>query len=125
MLYAILSDIHSNLEALTSVLEAVDEIHPDAVYCLGDIVGYGADPDACVRLVLERAGLVVRGNHDKAVSGLMNLEWFNPIARAAALWTRKNALEETLARVKGLPEGPREGPEGILLCHGTPFDEDA
>jgi predicted phosphodiesterase len=124
MLYAILSDIHSNLEALTAVLEAVDEIRPDAVYCLGDIVGYGADPDDCVRLISERAALVVRGNHDKAVAGLMNLEWFNPVARAAALWTRKNAREETLAQVEALPQGPRESPEGILICHGAPFDED-
>jgi predicted phosphodiesterase len=124
MRYAILSDIHANLEALTAVLDAVEEIRAEAVYCLGDIVGYGADPDACVRLTLARATLVVRGNHDKAVAGLMNLEWFNNSARAAALWTRKNAREETLAQVKGLPEGPRDGSEGILICHGTPFDED-
>ena len=124
MLYAIISDIHANLEALTAVLAAIDEYHVDSVYCLGDIVGYGADPDACVELTLSRAALVVRGNHDKAVAGLMNLEWFNHIARAAAVWTRRNARAETLARVKELPEGPREGDEGVLICHGTPFDED-
>jgi predicted phosphodiesterase len=124
MLYAIISDIHANLEALTVVLGAIDELHVDAVYCLGDIVGYGADPDACVQLTLARASLVVRGNHDKAVAGLMNLDWFNRIARAAALWTRQNAREETLQQVKALPQGPRDAAQGVLICHGTPFDED-
>jgi len=124
MRYAIISDIHANLEALSAVLQAVDDLEVDDVYCLGDIVGYGADPDACTRLVLARSSLVVRGNHDKAVAGLMSLEWFNHAARAAALWTRENAREETIARVRALPQGPREGPEGVLICHGTPFDED-
>jgi predicted phosphodiesterase len=125
MLCAIISDIHANREALNAVFATIDSMPVDAVYCLGDLVGYNADPEACVEMVLERAGDVVRGNHDKAVAGMMDLAWFNRSAREAALWTRKNMSRASLERVKGLPEGPREAGERLLLCHGTPYDEDA
>jgi predicted phosphodiesterase len=124
MLCAVISDVHSNLEALTAVFEALDRMEIDALYCLGDLVGYNANPAECVRAILPRAAALVRGNHDKAVSGLLDLQWFSRAARAAALWTRENVDGETLAQLKGLPAGPREV-EGVVLCHGTPFDEDA
>ena len=125
MLCAIISDIHSNQEALEAVLSAIDSLPVDALYCLGDLVGYNADPDTCVDMILSRANAVIRGNHDKAVSGLLNLDWFNRSAREAALWTRKVILPATLPKVRKLPEGPMELEDGVLLCHGTPYDEDA
>ncbi len=124
MVYAIISDIHSNLEALTAVLADIDRRSVDAVLCLGDLVGYNADPDACVDAVLSRASTVVRGNHDKAVAGFMNLEWFNTLAREAVLWTQRSAQPETLERVRRLPEGPTALNDEVLLCHGSPIDED-
>ena len=125
MLYAIVSDIHSNYEALAAVLHAMEKFPIDVVYCLGDLVGYNADPDACVQAILPRANAIVRGNHDKAVAGLLNLEWFNTSAKQAVLWTRRSAGASTLEAVSRLPEGPMEVGDGILLCHGTPYDEDA
>src|SRR5208283_1570391 len=126
MIAAVISDIHSNNEALDVVLSEIEAIGADAVFCLGDIVGYNADPDRCVDLVMSRAAEVVRGNHDKAVAGFLNLDWFNGSARAAALWTRSTVRPDTLETLRRLREGPLEAAEGeILLCHGTPYDEDA
>jgi predicted phosphodiesterase len=123
--YAIVSDIHANLEALRAALEEIDRLGVDVVLCLGDLVGYNADPDDCLREVLARAGLTVRGNHDRAVAGLMDLDWFNDTARRAVLWTRTRIEAATLERLRHLPQGPVSTGEGILLCHGAPFDEDA
>lgn len=124
MTCAVISDIHSNLEALDAVLTAIDGFDVDAVYCLGDIVGYGPNPDECTKAVLARCKAAVRGNHDKAVVGLLSIEWFNPVAADGALWNRKNASEETLAAIRALPKGPLDVGDGILLSHGTPMDED-
>ena len=124
MTCAVISDIHSNKEALDSVLEAIAELSVDAIYCLGDIVGYGPDPDECTREVFSRCSAMVRGNHDKAVVGLIDLEWFNGIAREAALWNRQNASVETLSALRTLPKGPVEIDGSIAICHGTPVDED-
>ena len=87
MRYAVLSDIHANLEALQAVL-ADAAPRTDAVICLGDVVGYGADPAACIETVAERAQTIVSGNHEHAVAGLIDLGWFNVHARAAAEWTQ-------------------------------------
>jgi predicted phosphodiesterase len=122
--YAVISDIHSNFEALEAVLGEIATLPVDAIWCLGDIVGYGADPDECTREVVARCGTIVRGNHDKAVVGLIGLDWFNSTARRAALWNREHSSEETLAALRGLPRGPIEMEEGAALCHGTPVDED-
>ena len=126
MVIAVISDIHSNLEALQTVLGEIDARGIETVVCLGDLVGYNADPDSCVTTVMSRCSQVVRGNHDKAVAGLLDVEWFNPAARAAALWTRSAVRPETLETVRDLREGPWRlaGDESVLLCHGTPFDED-
>jgi predicted phosphodiesterase len=124
MLYCVISDIHGNLEALEAVLRHIDSLPPSKVLCLGDLVGYNADPDACVQAVLSRALVTVRGNHDKAVARLLPLDWFNPVAREAVLWTRKNARPDTLRAVSSLREGPVDAGEGIMVCHGSPMDED-
>lgn len=124
MTIAVLSDVHANLEALAAVLRVVDREAPDLLVCLGDLVGYNADPEACVPAVLDRTAASVRGNHDKAVSGLMGLEWFNPAAAEAVRWTRRVVGPQTLARLSRLASGPVAVGGGVLLCHGTPFDED-
>jgi diadenosine tetraphosphatase ApaH/serine/threonine PP2A family protein phosphatase len=121
---AVLSDVHANLEALSAVLRKVDLAKPDVLVSLGDLVGYNADPEACVSVVLDRAAASVRGNHDKAVAGLMGLEWFNPVAAEAARWTRRAIGSEALARLSRLAAGPVAMAGGVLLCHGTPYDED-
>jgi predicted phosphodiesterase len=126
VMVAVISDIHSNLEALQTVLGEIGARGIGMVVCLGDLVGYNADPDSCVTTVMSRCSQVVRGNHDKAVAGLLDVEWFNPAARAAALWTRSAVSAETLQTVRTLEQGPvrLEQDESVLLCHGTPFDED-
>ncbi len=125
MICAVISDIHANAEALSVVMSSIRALAVDAVYCLGDLVGYNADPESCVRTVLSVATATVRGNHDKAVAGLLDLDWFNPVAREAALWTRSSIPEDLLDRLRRLPQGPLRLKEGVLLCHGTPMDEDA
>jgi predicted phosphodiesterase len=124
MVCCIISDIHSNLEALHAVLHAVESTPADALFCLGDLVGYNADPDLCVKDVLSRAASTIRGNHDKAVAGLLPMEWFNGAAQDAISWTRKTVTAETLEALEDLKEGPVNVGEGILLCHGSPMDED-
>lgn len=102
MRYAILSDIHGNLEALRAVLDDC-AARADAVLCLGDTVGYGADPLACVELVAERAQANVGGNHEYAVAGRLSLEWFNRYARAAAEWTQERLDDDHRAYLAALP----------------------
>jgi predicted phosphodiesterase len=126
MIAALISDIHSNREALDAVLSEIEGMGVETIFCLGDIVGYNADPDGCTDVVMSRAAEVVRGNHDKAVAGLLDLDWFNSSARAAAQWTRSTIRPDTLETLRRLAQGPREAGDGeILLCHGTPYDEDA
>lgn len=88
MRYAVLSDIHSNLEALTAVLDHLASERIDAYFCLGDVVGYGAEPSACLSRLEACKAVVVAGNHDLACVGKLQLEWFNELAREAILWTR-------------------------------------
>ncbi|HET7340600.1 MAG TPA: metallophosphoesterase family protein [Methylomirabilota bacterium] len=117
MRYAILSDVHGNLEALRAVLaDCADDA--DAVLCLGDTVGYGADPLPCVELVAERAQAVVGGNHEHAVAGRMDLAWFNRYARAAAEWTRERLDDDHRAYLGALPL-VREVADATLV-HASP-----
>jgi len=124
VVYAVISDIHANSEALRAVLAEIDRRSVDAVLCAGDLVGYNADPDACVEDVLSRAAATVRGNHDRAVAGLMDLDWFNTAAREAALWARGAVTPRTLERLSRLPRGPVSVGKDVILCHGSPSDED-
>jgi diadenosine tetraphosphatase ApaH/serine/threonine PP2A family protein phosphatase len=120
----LLSDIHANLEALNACLDAVPAY--DRVVNLGDVVGYGADPNAVIDRVRAQDAILVRGNHDKAVSGVMDLEHFNPMAGLAALWTQKQLTPENLEWLRALPQGPIHLPglEGTQFVHGSPLDED-
>lgn len=124
MLILVVSDIHGNLEALQACLAAAPA--HDRVFNLGDVVGYGANPNEVVECSRELGGVFVRGNHDKACSGITNAEDFNPIAALAAYWTRQNLTPENLEWVRALPQGPIR-PEKIadVQCvHGSPIDED-
>ena len=125
MRYLVLSDIHSNLEALNAVLHASAAQRYDEVLVLGDLVGYGADPNAVVDRVRSLNPVaIVRGNHDKVAAALDDAEDFNPMARSAAHWTREALTPQTLAYLRDLPAGPRAVGNMIEICHGSPLDED-
>ena len=124
MRYLVLSDIHSNLEALDTVLRAAAHKF-DAVVILGDLVGYGADPNAVVERVQALQPIAsVRGNHDKVAAGLEDADDFNPMARAAANWTRDSLTPQTLEYLRSLPAGPLVVDDLMEICHGSPIDED-
>ncbi len=124
MRYLVLSDIHSNLEALEAVLRASTQKY-DSVLVLGDLVGYGADPNAVVDRVRGLApAAIVRGNHDKVASGLEDAEDFNPMAKAAANWTRDALTPGTIEYLRDLPVGPLLVDAAVEICHGSPMDED-
>jgi diadenosine tetraphosphatase ApaH/serine/threonine PP2A family protein phosphatase len=118
----VLSDIHANLEALEACLDAAPQY--DEVYNLGDIVGYGANPNEVTTRSRELGSVFVRGNHDKACSGVSNLNDFNPIAGLAALWTRQQLKPENMGFLHDLPAGPIQPLAGVQLVHGSPRDED-
>jgi len=117
---ALVSDVHGNLPAFRSVLADVERSEADAVWCLGDLVGYGAQPDGCVELAAERCDLALAGNHDLGVLGRIDISDFSPYATAAALWTRENICSETVEFLSGL-EPRREG-EAVGLYHASPLD---
>lgn len=120
MRVAVLSDIHSNRHALEAVLAAIEEAGVEQTWCLGDMVGYGADPDACTALVRERCDTCLVGNHDLAVLGALDISTFSEAAAAAVEWTRENVSEETLEFLGGLDPAASQG--GIGLFHASPRD---
>lgn len=119
----ILSDIHGNLEALTAVLAAAEPF--DTLWNLGDMVGYGASPNQVIDLIRPLSNLVVRGNHDRVCCGLTSSLGFNPVARAAAVWTNRELTSANLEWLRTLAQGPIQ-PEhpGITCAHGSPLNED-
>lgn len=120
----LLSDIHANLEALDACLASAPSF--DVIVNLGDIVGYGASPNEVTERSRELGKTFVRGNHDKAATGLMNLEDFNPMAAAAAVWTQNELTDENLQWLRALPHGPVALPDfaNVQFVHGSPNDED-
>jgi predicted phosphodiesterase len=120
MRVAVISDIHGNLHALEAALAALEEEQPDAVWCLGDLVGYGPRPNPCCSIVAERADLCLAGNHDLGVLGEIDLGDFSPDAAASARWTREVLTEEAHSYLSSLlPTGKAEGVE---LYHASPRD---
>ena len=122
MKYALISDIHSNLDALQAVLGEIDQHKPGKILCLGDIVGYGAQPNECVQLLRERSITSVIGNHDKAACGMEEPYNFNPAACEAALWTRDVLTRDNSEYLKNLPE--RGEYDDFLIVHGAVSDPD-
>lgn len=117
MLYALISDIHGNLEALTTVMKAIEEFAPDRLICLGDVVGYGANPEECAAIVREKADICLMGNHEAAVIGNLDISYFTPYARDAALWTREHITEETMHWAAELPLAGRI--DTFTVVHGS------
>ena len=116
MLIGLISDIHANLHALDSVLERLDDC--ERVICLGDIVGYGAHPDECVKGIRSRNIPCVMGNHDAACIGILSLGWFNPHAANAIRWTLENMAGESSNFLRNLPRSLNEKP--CYIVHGSP-----
>jgi diadenosine tetraphosphatase ApaH/serine/threonine PP2A family protein phosphatase len=117
---AVLSDVHSNQPALEAVLAAVDDTDAEEIWCLGDVVGYGAQPDACAELVRERCEVCLVGNHDLAVLGGLDISSFSETAATAVEWTRTQASKGTIEFLRGLePAGRRQG---VSLFHASPRD---
>jgi predicted phosphodiesterase len=120
--YLILSDIHSNLEALEQCMAMAEGKYHQAL-CLGDLVGYGPDPNAVIEGVRQVSQVIIRGNHDKACAGITDARDFNRFARLATLWTREQLNAENLSFLLHLPSGPL-AVNGFQLVHGSPGDED-
>lgn len=120
MRLAIISDIHANLPAFEAVMAQIDSAAPDAVWCLGDTVGYGAQPNECVELVRERAALCLAGNHDLGVLGAIDIATFSPAAAQAARWTREVLTSEARSFLESLEASNEEHDVG--LYHASPRD---
>lgn len=118
MKYALLSDIHSNLEAFQAVLKDLAKEKVDDVFFLGDIVGYGADPGRCIALLEELTAHCIAGNHDWAAAGLTETGYFNPVAKTAIEWTKKKITSSEQAFLAKLPLTQNYPP--ITLVHATP-----
>jgi diadenosine tetraphosphatase ApaH/serine/threonine PP2A family protein phosphatase len=127
MRYAILTDIHGNYEALQAVLDDLDAVSItdgvkiDALWCLGDVVGYGPDPSACVRTVRSMCELSVAGNHDWGAVGLAELSEFSDLARDSLIWTSKQLQEDERDYLRTRPDRTTvPEPENCTLVHGSP-----
>lgn len=120
----LLSDIHANLEALEACLATAPPY--DLVANLGDVVGYGASPNEVIERSRDLGKIFVRGNHDKAATGLLELDDFNPMAAAAAIWTRDQLTKEHYEWLRAMPQGPLplDNFAHVQLVHGSPEDED-
>ncbi len=119
MRYAILGDIHSNLSALERVLESIEEDGVDRILSVGDVVGYGAAPSQCISLLQELGAIVVKGNHDAACVGELDMTFFNPYARSAAEWTREQLSQEEIDWLRMLPMTVEL--DHCAVAHGTFF----
>ena len=120
MRYGIISDVHANLEALEATLRELDRHQIDHLICLGDVVGYGADPEACCQLIRQTATHTILGNHDAAVAERMNYEFYRLAARRALDGHRKVISEESLHWLKGLPYIAHK--DEASFCHASPVD---
>lgn len=123
MLQLLVSDIHGNWEALEAVAGRAAQLGAETCYCLGDVVGYGADPNACTAWVQAHAAVTIRGNHDRVCVAPELAGDFNPIARAAVEWTAAQLTPSARAFLSALPRGPLPV-DHMTLAHGSPLDED-
>jgi predicted phosphodiesterase len=117
---AVIADIHANLEALQAVLARIEDLGADEIVCLGDIVGYNADPNECVDIIRNRNITCVLGNHDVCAAGLEEPDGFNPLARRAVLWTRDELTDENRLFLRSLPRELRMNDR--FFFHGSIHD---
>jgi len=120
MRYGIFSDVHSNLEAFQSVLEAYKDKNIDKYYCLGDVVGYSANPKECIGLIQDNKIETIAGNHDWALSGRFSMDYFNDYAKEALLWTQKHTSPEEKVSLDKLEISKQE--KDFVLVHGTLYN---
>jgi diadenosine tetraphosphatase ApaH/serine/threonine PP2A family protein phosphatase len=120
MRYLLISDIHGNFEALEASLEAAERLEPYQLMCLGDMVGYGADPVPCIDTIGDKANLILAGNHDLAVAGVIPFDDFNPIARHAIEWTQRVLTPEDRELLSNLPLQYVDG--DYCFTHASPID---
>lgn len=116
--YGLYSDIHGNLEALETVVKFFEEQKVEKYLCLGDIVGYGANPKECLEKVIELESVIVAGNHDYAIAGNIDISYFNPFAQQAVLWTREQLDDKHIKFLKEL-DLVHEIEETLTLVHGS------
>lgn len=125
MRYLVISDIHANIEALDACLADAAVHGYDRTLVLGDIVGYGPDPNAVIdRVIAQNPVAIVRGNHDKIAFGIEQADGFNVAAHAAATWTLNALTPEHRQWLVNLPQGPTSVDDCVEICHGSPADED-
>jgi diadenosine tetraphosphatase ApaH/serine/threonine PP2A family protein phosphatase len=117
---ALISDVHGNLPAFRATLDDIDETDAEEIWCLGDLVGYGAQPDECVALARDTCAVCLAGNHDLVVTGDIDIGDFSSSAAAAAQWTRENIAEESLEYLRALK--PKEPGRAVGLYHASPRD---
>lgn len=120
MRLGIFSDVHANLEAMSAVSEAYKSEDVDQYYCLGDVVGYGANPNECANIVRELAEVTILGNHDAAVAGRMDYSYYYEAARQALDAHASTLTKKNMAWLKSLPYKHMLDAQRVLLCHGSP-----
>ena len=120
MRLGIFSDVHANLEAMNAVVEAYKLDQIDRYFCLGDVVGYGANPNECTTIVRNLAELTILGNHDAAVAGRMDYSYYYEAARQALDQHAQSLTSDNMTWLKSLPYKHRLSEVGVLLCHGSP-----
>jgi len=120
MKYAVISDIHGNLEALEATIEAISAEKVDRLLCLGDIVGYGANPVECIAIIKDLSPVTVCGNHDAACRNTLDLDYFTERAAEALIWTRNRLSQEDINYLKSLKLGYKN--DDLILTHGTLYE---
>lgn len=120
---AIISDIHSNLEALQAVIKDIKKRRIKNIFCLGDIVGYGANPNECTEIAFDESDAIIAGNHDWATIGKTDITNFNKVAATAVRWTKEHMDSFNIKRLEELPLTYRK--DNLLLVHSTPEDPEA
>jgi diadenosine tetraphosphatase ApaH/serine/threonine PP2A family protein phosphatase len=122
MRYAVIADVHANLEALSAVVSKIAELKSDRTLCLGDIVGYNTNPNEVIDILKSEKALCIIGNHDAVACGLRNPEDFNPLAMRAALWTREQLTEKSRTFLRNLPRELKV--DDFFIFHGSIHDTD-
>jgi len=125
MRFALISDVHSNLEALEAVLKDIKKRRRDAILFLGDAVGYGPNPNECLEMLRGNCKVLLAGNHDWAAIGRADIDYFNEYAKAAVLWTREVLSEKNRKFIETLPLQKKLKKENVLLVHSSPKEPDA